>query len=242
MYSSDIGFTPTVKAIQSRKGSRRGYASMEEGGGWKTEVTEDLAKYIADQRSFFLSTVNADGQPYIQHRGGPPGFLKVLDNRRLGFADFRGNRQYISQGNLLDSSKAFIFLIDYVQKTRIKIWGTAQVIEDDRELVEQLMQSDHPYKAAPEQAIIFTLEAWDANCPQHIPTRIDAEWVKSVLDEKDEKIAVLEAHIKQLQGSNALSLNEEIAGEPRLSAIAHPKRSRPTASSQSLSRQSEASR
>ncbi|SDQ24314.1 pyridoxamine 5'-phosphate oxidase family protein [Pseudovibrio sp. Tun.PSC04-5.I4] len=205
MYSSDIGFTPTVKAIQSRKGSRRGYASMEEGGGWKTEVTEDLAGYIANQRSFFLSTVNADGQPYIQHRGGPAGFLKVLDNRRLGFADFRGNRQYISQGNLLDNSKAFIFLIDYVQKTRIKIWGTAEVIEDNPELVAQLMQYDQPYRAAPEQAIIFTIDAWDANCPQHIPARIDVEWVKSALDEKDQKIAMLEAHIKDLQGSVALS-------------------------------------
>jgi predicted pyridoxine 5'-phosphate oxidase superfamily flavin-nucleotide-binding protein len=199
MYSSDIGFTPTVKAIQSRKGSRRGYASMEERGGWKSEVTEELVQYIADQRSFFLATSNADGQPYIQHRGGPAGFLKVLDNHHLGFADFRGNRQYISQGNLEDNSKAFIFLIDYVQKTRIKIWGTAKVVEDDPGLVEQLMDYDQPYRAAPEQAIIFRVEAWDVNCPQHIPVRIDAEWVKSALEEKEQKIAELEAQIQKLQ-------------------------------------------
>ncbi|WNZ53680.1 pyridoxamine 5'-phosphate oxidase family protein (plasmid) [Microbulbifer sp. MKSA007] len=201
MYSSDIAFTPTVKAIQSRKGSRHGYASMEERGGWKTEVTDDLAQYIAAQRSFFLATSNADGQPYIQHRGGPMGFLKVLDNRRLGFADFRGNRQYISQGNLEDNSKAFIFLIDYLQKTRIKIWGTAKVIEDDPELIEQLMQYDQPYRAAPEQAIIFTIDAWDANCPQHIPVRVDAEWVRSALEEKEQKIAELEAQIQKLQST-----------------------------------------
>ncbi len=175
MYSSDIGFTPTVKAIQSRKGSRRGYASMEERGGWKTEITADLARYIAAQRSFFLATSNADGQPYMQHRGGPAGFLKVLDNRRLGFADFRGNQQYISQGNLEDNPRAFIFLIDYLQKTRIKIWGTAEVIEDDPELIKQLMQYDQPYRAVAEQAIIFTIDAWDANCPQHIPMRVDVE-------------------------------------------------------------------
>ncbi|QUS58781.1 pyridoxamine 5'-phosphate oxidase family protein [Pseudovibrio brasiliensis] len=201
MYSSDIAFTPTVKAIQSRKGSRHGYASMEERGGWKTEVTDDLAQYIAAQRSFFLATSNANGQPYIQHRGGPMGFLKVLDNRRLGFADFRGNRQYISQGNLEDNSKAFIFLIDYLQKTRIKIWGTAKVIEDDPELIEQLMEYDQPYRAAPEQAIIFTIDAWDANCPQHIPVRVDAEWVRSALEEKEQKIAELEAQIQKLQSA-----------------------------------------
>ncbi|KZK87816.1 Pyridoxamine 5'-phosphate oxidase [Pseudovibrio sp. W64] len=201
MYSSDIAFTPTVKAIQSSKGSRRGYASMEEGGGWKNEVTEELARYIADQRSFFLATSNADGQPYIQHRGGPTGFLKVLDNRHLGFADFRGNRQYISQGNLEDNSKAFIFLIDYVQKTRIKIWGTAKVIEDDPGLIEQLMDYDQPYRAAPEQAIIFSVDAWDANCPQHIPVRIDADWVNAALEEKEQKIAELQEQIQKLQSA-----------------------------------------
>ena len=201
MYSSDIGFTPTVKAIQSRKGSRRDYASMEEHGGWKTEVTDELAQYIANQRSFFLATCNADGQPYIQHRGGPAGFLKVLDKHRLGFADFRGNRQYISQGNLEDNSRAFIFLIDYVQKTRIKIWGTAEVIEDDPDLIEQLMHSVQPYRAAPEQAVIFTVDAWDANCPQHIPVRIDAEWVKATLEEKEQKIAELQAQIQKLQSA-----------------------------------------
>jgi predicted pyridoxine 5'-phosphate oxidase superfamily flavin-nucleotide-binding protein len=129
--SSDVAFTPTVKAIQERKGSRSAYARMEDGGGWQTVVTPDLASFIAAQRSFFLATVNAEGQPYIQHRGGPPGFLHVLDARTLAFADLKGNRQFITQGNLADNARSFIFLVDYMLRRRIKIWGTAEVVEGD---------------------------------------------------------------------------------------------------------------
>ena len=150
--SSDIAFTDTVKALQARRGSRRGYAAMEARGGWQTEITDDLAAFIAAQRSFFLATANAEGQPYIQHRGGPPGFLRVLDARTLGFADFRGNRQHISEGNLIENPRAFLFLIDYATRSRIKIWGTAR-FEEDPEVVARLMPEG--YDARGERAVLF---------------------------------------------------------------------------------------
>ncbi len=128
IYSSDVAFTPAVKAIQARKGSRKSYAHVEESGGWRTEVDSGLAEFIAAQTSFFLATANAEGQPYIQHRGGPAGFLKVLDKSTLAFADFSSNRQYITQGNLVENPKAHIFLIDYVNRQRVKIWGEARVV------------------------------------------------------------------------------------------------------------------
>lgn len=188
--SSDIAFTPTVKAIQERKGSRRGYARMEAGGGWRTEITPDLAAFIGQVRSFFLATANTEGQPYIQHRGGPPGFLRVLDEKTLAIADFAGNRQYISQGNLEENPKAFIFLIDYALRQRIKLWGRARIVEGDAELIGRLMPEG--YRARPEQALVFTVEAWDANCPQHIPQRFEAEDVARALAERDARIAELE--------------------------------------------------
>ena len=134
-FTSDVAFTPTVKAIQTRKGSRKGYASAEERGGWRAHITPDLAAFIAAQTSVFLSTANGEGQPYIQHRGGPVGFLRVLDEKTIGFADFSGNRQFITQGNLADNNQAFLFLIDYAHRQRVKIWGTARVVEDDAELL-----------------------------------------------------------------------------------------------------------
>lgn len=164
--SSDVAFTPAVKAIQSSRGSRRSYERMEEAGGWETEIDEDLAAFIAQQQSFFLATANADGQPYIQHRGGPPGFLRVIDRRTLAFADFRGNRQYITVGNLTENAKVHLFLIDYATKTRVKIWGTARVDEDPKS-IEKLMPKG--YAAKGERVIVIDVVAWDANCPQHIP-------------------------------------------------------------------------
>jgi predicted pyridoxine 5'-phosphate oxidase superfamily flavin-nucleotide-binding protein len=168
-YSSDVAFTPTVKAVQTRRGSRRAYARMEEGGSWKTRITPDLAEFIAAQTSIFIATANKEGQPYIQHRGGPPGFLRVLDDQTIGFADFTGNRQYITQGNLADNPKPQVFLIDHAQRRRVKIWGEARVVEDDTELTAALMPEG--YKARAEQAILFSVSAWDANCSQHIPQR-----------------------------------------------------------------------
>lgn len=195
-YSSDVAFTPTVKEIQTRKGSRKSYARVEEGGGWRTEIDPGLAEFIAAQTSFFLATTNAEGQPYIQHRGGPAGFLKVLDKNTLGFADFAGNRQYITQGNLADNPKAHIFLIDYVNRQRVKIWGEARVVEDDPALVASLMPQG--YKARPEQVILFTITAWDKNCPQHIPQKIDLADVVEVVKDREQQIADLKAQVDDL--------------------------------------------
>ena len=196
-YSSDVGFTPSVKAIQTRKGSRHAYERMEQGGSWQTEITPDLADFIAAQTSVFLSTASAEDQPYIQHRGGPAGFLHVPDGKTIAFADFAGNRQYISQGNLAENPKAFLFLIDYAHRRRIKIWGEARVVEGDAELTAKLMPKD--YKARPEQVIVFTVAAWDLNCPQHIPQRFEAAEVAAALAEKDRRIAELEAELGRMR-------------------------------------------
>ena len=192
-YSSDIAFTPTVKAIQSAKGSRPGYEQMEIGGSWETRVTPDLVAFMATQTSIFLATASADGQPYIQHRGGPAGFLRALDEKTIGFIDYSGNRQYISTGNLADNPKAYLFLIDYARRRRLKIWGTARVVDADDDLISKLMP-EH-YKARPEQAMLFTVAAWDRNCPQHIPQRFEAADVAAALKERDDKIALLEARL-----------------------------------------------
>jgi len=196
-YPSDVAFTPAVKSIQSRKGSRQGYASMEERGSWETHITPDLAEFIGRQASVFLGTASADGQPYIQHRGGPVGFLKVIDDKTIGFADFAGNRQYITLGNLTENPKAFIFLIDYRNRQRIKIWGEARVVEDDPELIKKLKPEN--YRARVEQAIVFTLSAWDSNCPQHIPQRLEVAEVTAMLTERDKRIEELTAELDRLR-------------------------------------------
>lgn len=195
--ASDVAFTPAVKTIQSRKGSRSAYARMESQGSWATTITDELAEFIAGQTSVLLATANAEGQPYVQHRGGPPGFLQVLDEHTIGFADFNGNRQYISSGNLVENPKAHLFLIDYATRQRIKLWGTARVVEDDKKLIEHLMPDN--YRAKSEQAILFTVAAWDANCPQHIPQRLEAGDVAKALQSRDQKIAELEAEIRRLK-------------------------------------------
>lgn len=193
-FASDVAFTPTVKAIQARKGSRHAYARMEESGSWETTITDALATFIEARDSVFLATANADGQPYVQHRGGPPGFLHVLDGHTIGFADFDGNRQFITAGNLLENPKAQLFLIDHESRQRVKIWGTARVVEDDPPLLSRLMPA--AYAARAQQAIVFAVSAWDANCPKHIPRRIDMATVELALAERDRKIAALEAELK----------------------------------------------
>lgn len=212
-FSSDIAFTPTVKAIQARKGSRRAYAQVEEHGGFETEITDDLAAFIAAQTSIFFATANADGQPYIQHRGGPAGFIRILDRTTLAFADFSGNRQYITAGNLADNPKAYLFLIDYMHRRRVKIWGEARVIEDDPELMQQLMPAD--YRARPEQVIVFKVAAWNANCPQHIPQRFEAADVAAALAAREEKISALEAEVAALKAQlrGAAAVAEEVHPE-----------------------------
>lgn len=197
-YASDVAFTDTVKAIQTRKGSRAAYSRMEDGGSWERSITDDLKAEIESQISVFLATANSEGQPYIQHRGGPAGFLKVLDEHTIGFADFAGNRQYITQGNLEENSKAQLFLIDYVNRRRIKVWGTARVVEGDEALARRLMPEG--YRARPEQVVLFTVTAWDVNCPQHIPQRFEAADVRAAIESRDKRIAALEAEIERLGG------------------------------------------
>lgn len=196
-FPSDIAFTDTVKAIQSREGSRASYARMEANSGWKTIITPELREFILQQTSAFIATVNAEGQPYIQHRGGPRGFLRVIDEKTIGFADFRGNKQYISIGNLSENRRAHLFLIDYANQRRVKIWGEADVIESDANLVASLMPEG--YAAKPERAILFHVKTWDANCPQHIPQRFDAADVKAALAARDDRIASLEKELALLR-------------------------------------------
>ena len=196
-YSSDVAFTPSVKALQSLKGSRAAYARMEEAGSWKTAVTADLKEFIEAQTSIFLATANGAGHPYIQHRGGPPGFLRVLDERTIGFADFAGNRQYITLGNLAENPKAHLFLIDYAKRHRVKIWGEARAIEHDAELTGRLMPAG--YKARAERIILISVSAWDENCRQHIPRRLEAADVAAALAERDQRIAALEAELARLR-------------------------------------------
>jgi predicted pyridoxine 5'-phosphate oxidase superfamily flavin-nucleotide-binding protein len=200
-YSTDVAFTPAVKAVQARKGSREAYARVEEKGGWRTEVDDELAAFLGRTTSFYLATASADGQPYIQHRGGPSGFLKILDRQTLAFADYAGNRQYITQGNLSENPKAYIFVMDYAHRHRVKIWGEARIVEDDPALLETLMPK--AYRARGEQVILFRISAWSTNCPQHIPQKFDAADVAAALAARDARIAELEAELARIRGEAA---------------------------------------
>jgi hypothetical protein len=197
-YPSDVVFTPSVKALQQAHGSRHAYARMEQGRGWQTGLTDDVRGFIEAQTTLFMATANLDGQPYMQHRGGPPGFLHVLDEHTLAFADFTGNRQFVSTGNLQDNPKAQLFLMDYAHRQRLKIWGEARV-EADPALVERLMPAG--YKARAEQAIVFSVKAWDANCPQHIPQLLPADEVAAAIAGRDARIEALEKELAALRNS-----------------------------------------
>jgi uncharacterized protein len=198
-YSSDVAFTPTVKALQEQRGSREHYATMEGKGGWRTAINPDLAAFLSEARSLYLASANAEGQPYIQHRGGPPGFVRVIDERTLGFADFKGNRQYITTGNLTDNRRAFIFVMDYAQRRRVKLWGRARVVKDDALLARLWPEG---YRARPEQVILFEVDAWDTNCPQHIPQMFHAEDVARTINQFQARIRELEAEVAALKGGS----------------------------------------
>ena len=206
LFSSDVAFTPSVKAVQARKGSRDHYGRMEQNGSWANGITPDLARFIEAQTSVFFATANAEGQPYVQHRGGPAGFLRVIDEGTLGFVDYAGNRQYITQGNLADNPKALLFLIDYAHRQRVKIWGTARVLERDSDLVAKLMPEG--YRARPEQVILFTVSAWNANCAQHSPQRFESADVAAALAERDKRIEMLEAELRRLRGDAGVALRD----------------------------------
>ncbi len=191
--SSDVAFTPAVKAIQEREGSRAAYARMERAGGWPTTVTPELAEFLAGLDMFYLGTASAEGQPYIQYRGGPPGFLKVIDETTLGFADFGGNRQYLTLGNLSENPRAFLFLMDYADRRRVKLWGSARVVEDDPVLLERLGDPSYPGRA--ERAILFEIEAWDVNCPQHIHRRFPERHVAPIIERLQARVRELEERL-----------------------------------------------
>jgi len=195
--SSDVAFTPAVKAVQTRRGSRAAYAKVEARGGFRITVTPDLAQFLGEARSFYLATASAEGQPYVQHRGGPPGFLRVLDERSLAFADFKGNRQYITTGNLAENPRAYMFVMDYAQRRRVKLWGKARVVEDDAALLARLWPEG--YEARPEQVIVFEIEAWDTNCNQHIPQMFHAEDVGRTIVELQTRIQALAAEVAALK-------------------------------------------
>ena len=190
----DVLFSEAVKAEQARLGSRKQFEDRE----WATEITDNLRQFLDAVDTFFLATASADGRPYVQHRGGPPGFLRPIGTHTLAFADFAGNRQYITQGNLAENPKAYIFVMDYAHRRRVKIWGEARVVEDDPALTQSLMPKG--YRARPEQVIIFKIAAWDTNCPQHIPQKFDAADVAAAVAARDARIAELEAQIAALKG------------------------------------------
>jgi len=197
--ASDVAFTPAVKKIQQRLRSRQSYARMEQGRGWARTVTADLASFIAERDSFYLGTASADGQPYIQHRGGKRGFLKVLDENTLAFADYSGNRQYISMGNLSENDRAYIFLMDYPNRRRIKIWGRAEIVEDDAALLDRVVDTD--YDARTERVFVFHVEAWDVNCPQHITPRFTQVDVASAMQELERRNRILQQRVNELEAA-----------------------------------------
>ncbi len=202
--ASDVAFTPSVKAAQERRGSRGLYRRMEEGDGWETTVTPELAAFLAERDSFYLATATAEGQPYIQHRGGPKGFLRVVDEKTLGFVDLAGNRQYVTVGNLAENDRAFLFLMDYAHRRRIKIWGRARIVEDDPALVAKLTRDMRDTRKAErmgraERVVLFEVEAWDVNCPQYIPQKVDASEARAVVDALKERIDALEAENAELR-------------------------------------------
>jgi predicted pyridoxine 5'-phosphate oxidase superfamily flavin-nucleotide-binding protein len=199
-YVSDVAFTDTIKAWQEREGSREGYAEYDEKEGWSDTIDEQLAAFIAERDSFYFGTANNEGQPYIQHRGGPKGFLKVLDEKKLGFADFGGSKQYISVGNVADNEKAHIFLMDYANKRRLKIWGRATVTEDDKPLLLRL--STPRGQGKPERAVLFHVEAVSWACPGHITQRFSLEQMQPTLDKLKARISELEAELAASQSSS----------------------------------------
>jgi predicted pyridoxine 5'-phosphate oxidase superfamily flavin-nucleotide-binding protein len=199
--ASDVAFTPSVKSAQEKRGSRGLYRRMEEGDGWETTVTPELAAFLAERDSFYLATANPEGQPYIQHRGGPKGFLRVVDEKTLGFVDLAGNRQYVTVGNLEDNDRAFLFLMDYAHRRRVKIWGRARVVEGDPALVAKLTQPAPDVKKRAERVILFEIAAWDVNCPQYIPQKVDAAEAVAVVESLKKKIAALEAENARLRAA-----------------------------------------
>jgi len=196
--NAHIVLTPAARREQEKRGSAKGYARKIE-AGYPDRVTPDLAGFLAELDTAFLATTSAEGAPYIQHRGGPKGFIKVIDDKTLGFADFAGNRQYITISNLAGNDRAYLFLLDFANRQRVKVWGRARVVEDDPALMERLV--DPSYRARPERAILFTIEAWDINCSQHITERFTQPEVALAVAGLREQIVALEAENARLRAA-----------------------------------------
>jgi predicted pyridoxine 5'-phosphate oxidase superfamily flavin-nucleotide-binding protein len=195
--SSDVAFSSSVKGVQAERGSRGAYARMEENGGFETEVNDALRALLEHIDTAFLATASADGQPYVQHRGGPKGFIRALDDKTLAFVDFAGNRQYVTSGNLRENDRVCLFLIDYAHRRRVKVWGTARAVAATDDLLAALFPDG--YRARPEQVVLISVSAWDVNCPQHIPQKLDAEDVARAVGELKKRIAELEAENRRLR-------------------------------------------
>jgi predicted pyridoxine 5'-phosphate oxidase superfamily flavin-nucleotide-binding protein len=203
--SSDVAFSASVKRVQQERGSRGAYARMEGAGGFATEIDDELRAFLGQIDTAFLATVNAEGQPYLQHRGGPKGFLRALDDKTLAFPDFAGNRQYITTGNLRENDRVCLFLIDYERRRRVKVWGRARAVAATPELIARV--ADPTYRARIEQVLLVSVDAWDVNCPQHIPQKLDASEVAGVVESLQKRILELEAENARLRSGVA-------AGEP----------------------------
>ncbi|HTL37300.1 MAG TPA: pyridoxamine 5'-phosphate oxidase family protein [Kofleriaceae bacterium] len=202
-------FSDAVKRIQSERGSRAAYAKVEANHGFNVDIDDDLREFLAGIDTAFLATSDASGQPYIQHRGGPKGFIRVLDDHTLAFVDYAGNRQYISTGNLIENAKVCLFLIDYAHRQRVKVWGTARMVPATPELLERITAAIAPSspidaqptvpsspiakRARTEQVCLITVSRWDVNCPQHIPVKLDAQDVALAVDKLQARIVELEA-------------------------------------------------
>lgn len=204
--SSDVAFSAAVKQVQTERGSRAAYQRMEQRGGFETVVTDDLRAFLAVIDTAFLATASRDGQPYIQHRGGAPGFIRALDDHTLAFLDFAGNRQYVSTGNLGENDRVCLFLIDYARRRRVKIWGTAEVVPLSPALLATLADPAHP--ARPEQVVRITVTAWDLNCPQHIPQKVDLREIAPAIEALQRRIGELEGENAQLRAAARATLSK----------------------------------
>jgi hypothetical protein len=203
--AAEIVFPASARRMQERYGSRAAYARRDQPDGFRRAVDDDLAAFLAELDSFFIATATADGQPYVQHRGGPKGFLKILGPTTLGFADFTGNRQYITAGRLTENPAVCLFLIDYAHPARVKVWGRGRIVEDDPQLLTRL--ADQAYKARVERAILIEIDAWDMNCRKHIPQKFAASDVEAA-------VSKLQSRIGELESENA-ALRERLQGAAR---------------------------
>ena len=195
----DLAFTPSVQAAQEVNGSRRAYARIHEAVANPDRLSEDEVAFIAQRDSFYMATVSETGWPYLQHRGGPKGFIKVLDDRTLGLADFRGNRQYVSLGNLNSDDRAAFFFMDYPNQARLKLLARVRAVDLASEPKLTAALVDANYKAKVERGLLIRVEAFDWNCPQHITPRFTAEEVRPVIVKQQARIEELEAELAVLR-------------------------------------------